>query len=91
MALARVEVSGAVQGVGFRWFTREAARRLDLAGWVRNRADGHVEIAVEGDDSLVEQFLRQVARGPTGAVVEQVLHLPTTGLEALPRPFAILH
>lgn len=91
MALARVEVSGAVQGVGFRWFAREAARRLDLAGWVRNRADGRVEIAVEGDEPLLEQFLRQVARGPNGAVVERVRHLSTAELESLPRPFAILH
>jgi acylphosphatase len=90
MALARLEVSGAVQGVGFRWFAREAGQRLGLAGWVRNRADGAVEIAVEGDDAAVEQFLRQVQRGPSGAVVEQVRHLPTGGLEPLTRPFAIL-
>jgi acylphosphatase len=77
--------------VGFRWFAREAARRLGLAGWVRNRADGRVEIAVEGDPPLLEQFLRQVERGPSGAVVERVHHLPTAELEPLPRPFAILH
>ena len=44
-----VVVRGRVQGVGFRWFVREAARALGLAGWVRNRPDGSVEVAAEGD------------------------------------------
>ena len=38
----RLVISGRVQGVGFRWFVREAARRHRLAGWVRNRSDGNV-------------------------------------------------
>jgi acylphosphatase len=90
MKLARVQVSGAVQGVGFRWYTREAAQRLGLAGWVRNRPDGSVEIAVEGDEALVEQFLRHVERGPSGAVVGEVRHLSTAELDPLPRPFTIV-
>ena len=48
-----VVVSGRVQGVGFRWFVREAAIALDLAGWVRNRPDGSVEVAADGDDDRV--------------------------------------
>jgi acylphosphatase len=94
MSRVRVEVIGAVQGVGFRWFAREAARRLDLAGWVRNRDDGSVEITVEGDDAAVERFLTQVERGPRGARVDELRRHPLRhGVDAdatLDRPFEIL-
>lgn len=91
MARLLVEVRGAVQGVGFRWFAREVARRLDLAGWVRNRVDGSVEISVEGEDGVVERFLAHVERGPSGARVDEVRRHPLGGNEALERPFAIHH
>jgi len=90
MARLRLEVSGDVQGVGFRWFARETARRLDLAGWVRNRPDGSVEIAIEGEDVRVEQFIGHLARGPTGAQVADVARRPLDDGEALSRPFTIL-
>lgn len=41
-------VAGRVQGVGFRWATLEIANELGLVGWVKNRADGQVEIVVQG-------------------------------------------
>jgi len=87
-----LEVCGAVQGVGFRWFTREIASRHDLAGWVRNRDDGCVELAVEGSDAAVQRFVAQVERGPRGARVDRVTHLDPAALEVdpLPHPFAIL-
>ena len=86
----RLEVIGDVQGVGFRWFARENARRLGLAGWVRNRADGSVEIAVEGEDGRIEQFIAHVERGPAGARVDRVARLPVADGESLARPFTIL-
>ena len=48
-------VRGRVQGVGFRWFVKEVARGLDLAGWVKNRADGGVEVVAEGGERRVPQ------------------------------------
>ncbi|MET0783726.1 MAG: acylphosphatase, partial [Leifsonia flava] len=45
---------GGVQGVGFRWFAREEAARLGIAGWIRNRDDGTVEAVVDGDDAAVD-------------------------------------
>ena len=89
MAVLRVQVSGMVQGVGFRWFTRQLARRYNLAGWVKNRDDGSVEIAAAGDDEDVRAFLSQVRVGPPGATVAQVQSLPTDGLAPLPLPFTI--
>lgn len=90
MPRLRLEVTGMVQGVGFRWFTREAARKLGLAGWVRNNMDGSVEILAEGSDAQLERFIAAVGRGPNGADVTEVRRAPTPSGEALPNPFAIL-
>lgn len=78
MASAHVEVCGVVQGVGFRWFTVQAARRLGIAGWVKNRADGCVEISASGEAVELEQFLEDVRRGPEGARIDSVRTLPVS-------------
>jgi acylphosphatase len=83
-------ISGRVQGVGFRWFVREEARRLGLAGWVRNLPTGEVELVAEGPTSALDSFARTIGRGPPGARVEVVHRLPTAaGIDTLPSPFAI--
>ncbi|AXF58062.1 acylphosphatase [Salicibibacter kimchii] len=64
-------VYGAVQGVGFRSFVHEEAKK-NLYGWVRNRKDGTVEIAVEGEKTNVEQFIQTVKTGNTFSRVERV-------------------
>jgi acylphosphatase len=68
----RFVVSGRVQGVGFRFFAVEAAKREGLHGWVMNRADGCVEAQAEGDVAAVERFEREIRRGPPGSRVERV-------------------
>lgn len=88
--VARVEVRGRVQGVGFRWYARENARRLGLAGWVRNRDDGSVEVAASGAAQAVGRFLEDLRRGPAGARVDDVIALPVEGLGALDEPFTVL-
>jgi acylphosphatase len=65
-------ISGRVQGVGFRYFTLTAAFREGITGWVRNRRDGAVEIAAEGEAEAVERFERAIRQGPSGARVEMV-------------------
>lgn len=72
MASLHVVVTGRVQGVGFRWFVRETARRVGLAGWVFNRPDGAVELAAEGDEESIALLRRAVRTGPPGAEVEDV-------------------
>jgi acylphosphatase len=69
---ALVVVRGAVQGVFFRAETRDRARSLGLAGWVRNAADGTVEAAFEGEDDRVDSIVEWCRRGPAGARVEEV-------------------
>ncbi|MEP6495178.1 MAG: acylphosphatase [bacterium] len=83
-----VAVRGRVQGVGFRWFVGELARRLDLAGWVRNRADGSVEVAADGDDHAVETLRAALGQGPHGAGVASVDNLESIS-EQLIKPFTI--
>ena len=79
-----------MQGVGFRWFVRETARRVGLAGWVRNHDDGRVEIAAAGGESEIEVLMHAARTGPLGARVERVVQLPLGGLEELPMPFTVV-
>jgi acylphosphatase len=67
-----VIVSGSVQGVFFRYETRERARSRGLAGWVRNLPDGRVEAVFEGPDDAVEAMVDWCRRGPPGAEVTDV-------------------
>lgn len=65
-------ISGTVQGVSFRQSTCAEAQRLDLDGWVRNLADGRVEVLVEGDEEPVRQLARWLEHGPAAARVADV-------------------
>ena len=65
-------ISGIVQGVCFRGFTREVAYSLGLRGWVRNLYDGRVEALLEGDRTAIENALRTLRVGPPGAVVDNI-------------------
>lgn len=83
----RVRIRGRVQGVGFRWFARVQARRLGLAGWVKNCPDGSVEVAASGDQSRLDEYRRQLKRGPDGADVISVDDLDPAGDHDF--PFAV--
>ena len=84
-------VRGRVQGVGFRWFVRERARRLDVRGWVRNRADGSVEVEAAGEPDRLRELRTLLAQGPAGAYVTAIDDLPGPATpEALPYPFTIV-
>lgn len=65
----RVIVEGVVQGVGYRWACVREAERLGVAGLVRNRADGAVEVVAEGGPGAVDRLLEWCARGPRHARV----------------------
>lgn len=65
-------VSGRVQGVGFRWFARQAATELGLTGSVRNASDGTVEVVAEGERASLETFEDRLRSGPGLARVDDV-------------------
>ncbi len=68
----RITVEGHVQGVGFRWWVVEQARRLGLEGWVRNRRDGSVEVLAMGEADDVGRLGEACGAGPSGASVRSV-------------------
>ncbi len=72
MSDLHVRVTGVVQGVGYRWFVRERARRLGLAGWVRNLPDGSVEVVACGDHGQLDLLRGELQRGPDGAMVDEL-------------------
>ena len=68
----RFVLSGRVQGVGFRYFAADAARREGLVGSVRNLEDGRVEAIAEGELESMVRFERALRQGPSRARVEYV-------------------
>jgi acylphosphatase len=68
----RILVHGSVQGVFYRAWTVETARALGITGWVRNRADGTVELLAMGTDAAVNALVQHLHQGPPAARVERV-------------------
>jgi acylphosphatase len=74
-------VSGRVQGVSFRAFTRNAALQAGVSGWARNLADGRVEVLLCGPDDAVQQVVAALHRGPPYAQVTAVTLSPTPSVD----------
>lgn len=85
----RAIVTGRVQGVFFRAWTKQQADALGLAGWVRNCTDGSVEAHLEGDEAAVEELIDRLHRGPPAAEVQRV-EVSEAGLESS-NDFAVRH
>ncbi|MFN8574914.1 MAG: acylphosphatase [Gemmatimonadaceae bacterium] len=90
MPAIRLRVEGRVQGVGFRWYVRENARRHGLSGWVRNLTDGSVELIADGPAETLAQFVERVRIGPAGASVRNLMSQALEDVEELPFPFTVL-
>ena len=76
----RAIVSGRVQGVSYRASTADEARRLGLVGWVKNRADGTVELEAEGTSDRIDALLAWCQHGPPAARVDHVMSTELTAL-----------
>jgi len=72
MVARHLQITGRVQGVGFRYSMQREAERLDVHGWVRNRRDGSVEALVQGSEAAIAAITDWARRGPPGARVEDV-------------------
>ena len=68
----RVRIKGRVQGVWYRGWTLDHARRLGLSGWVRNRRDGSVEAVFSGPEQAVRTAIELCRQGPPAALVREV-------------------
>jgi len=68
----RVRITGRVQGVWYRGWAVDQARRLGLAGWVRNRLDGSVEAVLSGPEDAVRTMIERCRQGPPGAMVNAI-------------------
>ena len=74
-----VLVSGCVQGVSYRYFVFDAAKRLNVTGWVRNLYDGRVEAELQGEETAVKALLAEMRKGSlasrvTDIAVEDIEH-----------------
>lgn len=67
-----IYVQGRVQGVGFRAATLREAKSLGLQGWVKNLADGRVEVLASGDLVVLEQLQQWLKKGPRFAAVSSI-------------------
>ena len=73
----RLQIDGRVQGVWFRGWTVDTATGLGLDGWVRNRADGSVEVVAAGDPAAIDRLVAACHQGPRTAHVMAVQVTPT--------------
>lgn len=74
--IVMARISGRVQGVGFRWWTRDEATALGLGGWVRNEKDGTVTALIAGPPPAVQAMILRLWDGPSGAAVTSVFTEP---------------
>jgi acylphosphatase len=72
MKRVRLRIHGRVQGVWYRGWSAERARELGLDGWVRNRADGTVEMSLSGPEAAIDAMRDDCRRGPRAAQVSRI-------------------
>jgi acylphosphatase len=65
MQAVHMHVTGRVQGVGFRYMTKNLADQLKITGWVKNNFDGSVEIEAQGDELILKEFIEGVKASPS--------------------------
>lgn len=72
LEIIHVRISGAVQGVGFRYFTLSAAQDYGITGWAANRPDGTVEVEACAEPAVLDRFLLILRQGPRHGRVDSL-------------------
>ena len=90
MASKQVFYSGHVQGVGFRYSVKQLARGFDVVGWVRNLADGRVEMLAAGEPAELEAFLDAINKSELRAHIKETTESKVAAPSDL-RGFEIRH
>ena len=85
----RIYVAGLVQGVGYRYFARHAAEQIGVSGYVKNLADGRVEVYAVGTQAELNRLAAELRRGPRHAVVEELIEEQTELLRQFASAFSI--
>lgn len=84
------QVSGRVQGVGFRYFVLREATRRGIGGWVRNCEDGSVQMLLQGEEQAVQQLLQLIRQGTVWIQVENLtVQYPDNDTVGQEREFSI--
>lgn len=81
MVQYEIRVTGRVQGVGFRFYTQQQARTLNLNGWVRNTLDGGVMAMVQGPKHAIDTFVDYLWIGPPASQVKNITKVEMQILE----------
>jgi acylphosphatase len=71
MKAVQVFYEGRVQGVGFRYSVRHIAKGFNVTGWVRNLADGRVELQANGESDEVDAFLEGIRQSELGSLIRK--------------------
>ncbi|MHB8540320.1 MAG: acylphosphatase [Candidatus Acidiferrales bacterium] len=87
----RYYASGAVQGVGYRYFAQRAALRLGMAGYVKNLGDGRVEVYAVGSAAQLMALKQELERGPRAASVDEVMEEEAGMEEKYAQDFTVEH
>jgi acylphosphatase len=87
----RFYVSGLVQGVGYRYFARQVAQQLGVAGYVKNLNDGRVEVFAIGAEAQLRTLREDLRKGPPGAFVEEIAETPVDIVKEFESDFSITH
>ncbi len=90
MASTQIFFAGNVQGVGFRYTVKQVAKGFDVTGWVRNLADGRVELQASGEPAELASFIEAIRRSELRAHIKEQTEMPL-GNEPIARGFEIRH
>ncbi len=90
MASTQILFAGNVQGVGFRYTMKRVAKGFDVTGWVRNLADGRVELQASGEPAELAAFVEAIGQSELRAHIKEQTETPL-GEQPIARGFEIRH